>query len=56
MGTTWTGVLYFDPIRCLLVSVLITIFLASEEFDKLCFDYGLELDEDVRFIHIPGPT
>lgn len=22
--------------------------LATDEFDKLCFDYGLELDEDVR--------
>lgn len=22
--------------------------LASEDFDKLCFEYGLELDEDVR--------
>ena len=21
---------------------------ASEEFDKLCFEYGIELDEDVR--------
>jgi hypothetical protein len=21
---------------------------ATEEFDRLCFDYGLELDEDVR--------
>ena len=21
---------------------------ATEEFDQLCFDYGLELDEDVR--------
>lgn len=24
------------------------VFLATEEFDQLCFDYGLELDEDVR--------
>lgn len=21
---------------------------AAEEFDKLCFEYGLEIDEDVR--------
>jgi hypothetical protein len=32
------------------VSVLINVFSASEDFDKLCFDYGLELDEDVGAI------
>ena len=25
--------------------------LATEEFDKLCFDYGLELDEDVCMVN-----
>lgn len=27
----------------------VSIFLADEEFDALCFDYGLELDEVVSF-------
>lgn len=25
-------------------------YLATEEFDKLCFEFGVELDEDVRCI------
>lgn len=25
---------------------------ATDEFDKLCFDYGLELDEDVRTTYV----
>lgn len=30
--------------------------VANEEFDKLCFDFGVELDEDVRLSFIPyGP-
>jgi hypothetical protein len=28
-------------------SLTIADLTATEEFDKLCFDYGLELDEDV---------
>jgi phenylalanyl-tRNA synthetase beta chain len=28
--------------------LLIIALLATQEFDRLCFEYGLELDEDVR--------
>ena len=28
------------------------VFLAEEEFDELCFDYGLELDEVVSLEHV----
>lgn len=27
--------------------------LATEDFDQLCFEYGLELDEDVGCLYIP---
>lgn len=29
------------------LSVLIAVCAASKDFDHLCFEYGLELDEDV---------
>jgi phenylalanyl-tRNA synthetase beta chain len=35
-----------DPL--LEIYFALTTLLATEEFDKLCFEYGLELDEDVR--------
>lgn len=31
----------------LALDVYLSRFTATEEFDQLCFDYGLELDEDV---------
>lgn len=27
--------------------LIVSCHVATEEFDRLCFDYGLELDEDV---------
>lgn len=27
--------------------------VATAEFDELCFDFGIELDEDVSFHNIP---
>lgn len=29
------------------------IIIATEEFDHLCFEYGLEMDEDVR-VYVQG--
>jgi len=28
------------------------LLLATDDFDRLCFDYGLELDEDVGGLEI----
>lgn len=38
------------PVRslCTVTVCSVNLFSATEEFDQLCFDYGLELDEDVR--------
>ena len=33
---------------------LISRLTATEEFDKLCFDFGIELDEDVSFARVTG--
>ena len=37
-------------VQCLLVWSIVSITgsAAKEEFDKLCFEFGIELDEDVR--------
>jgi hypothetical protein len=36
-----------------LLSLFLTGELATEEFDALCFDFGIELDEDVSVLSIP---
>ena len=35
----------------LLISLKYMLLVAPEEFDRLLFEFGLELDEDVRYTH-----
>ena len=49
LGTTRAEILYANNIDVFLRPIFATT--ATEEFDKLCFDFGIELDEDVRTIY-----
>lgn len=33
-----------------LISISLASFAAEEEFDELCFEYGIELDDVVRYL------
>ena len=50
LATSWKAVQYvFTGVE--VSSAHVYVVSGTEEFDKLCFDYGLELDEDVRCKH-----
>ena len=51
MGTTRTQVLYAKSILFRDSWTEHSRAIASEEFDKLCFEFGIELDEDVSAVY-----